>query len=146
MLSFKVKLSPKCNLGFVCECIWVKPSGKSIITTKEAFLKHKEDSTRHETLLVVSPASLHMNTSTENIVCVHSLLKRRFLNITCDITSHLQQPLRRAAVMADKKCRASTHIQSQIKPRLLFGESFTLRHEKKISQWKSFLFWLKCLP
>ena len=35
----KAKLSPKCNLGFFCECIWVKPSCKSIITTKEALLR-----------------------------------------------------------------------------------------------------------
>ena len=31
----------------------------------------KNKTTQHETLLVVSPGSLHMNTSTENIVCVH---------------------------------------------------------------------------
>ena len=37
--NIKVKLSPKCNLGFFCECIWVKPSCKSIITTKEAILR-----------------------------------------------------------------------------------------------------------
>ena len=37
---FKVKLSPKCNLGFFfCKCIWVKPSCKSIITTKEALTR-----------------------------------------------------------------------------------------------------------
>ena len=35
----KVKLSPKRNLGFFCECIWVKPSCKSMITMKEAFLR-----------------------------------------------------------------------------------------------------------
>ena len=33
--TVKVKLSPKYNLGF-CQCIWVKPLCKSIITTKEA--------------------------------------------------------------------------------------------------------------
>ena len=33
--AVKVKLSPKCNLGFICECIWVK----SIITTKESLLR-----------------------------------------------------------------------------------------------------------
>ena len=31
----KVKLPPKCNLDFFCECIWVK----SIFTTKEALLR-----------------------------------------------------------------------------------------------------------
>ena len=35
----KVKLSPKSNLGFICECVWVKPSCKSIVTMKEAPLK-----------------------------------------------------------------------------------------------------------
>ena len=35
----KVKLWPKCNLGSFCECIWVKPSCKSIITMKEALLR-----------------------------------------------------------------------------------------------------------
>ena len=34
--------------------------------------------TQHETLLVVSPRSLHMNI--ENIVCAQSLLKREFLD------------------------------------------------------------------
>ena len=33
----KVKPSPKCNLGFICECIRVKPACKSIITMKEVF-------------------------------------------------------------------------------------------------------------
>ena len=38
----KVKLSPKCNLGFFfCECIWAKPSCKSIITMKEAIIHIK---------------------------------------------------------------------------------------------------------
>ena len=31
----KVKLSPRSNQSFICECIWVKPSCKSIITTKK---------------------------------------------------------------------------------------------------------------
>ena len=34
--ALKVKLSPKSNPGFICECIGVKPSCKSIITMKEA--------------------------------------------------------------------------------------------------------------
>ena len=37
--SSEVKLSPKCNLGFFCELLWVKPSCKSIITRKEALLR-----------------------------------------------------------------------------------------------------------
>ena len=39
MEALKAKLSPKCNLGFFCECIGVKPLCKSIITTKEALLR-----------------------------------------------------------------------------------------------------------
>ena len=35
-LHHKAQLSPKCNRGFLCKCIWVKPSCRSIITTKEA--------------------------------------------------------------------------------------------------------------
>ena len=31
--------SQKCNLCFFCECIWVKPSCKSMITTIEALLR-----------------------------------------------------------------------------------------------------------
>ena len=38
-LSSKVKLWPKCNQGFFCECTQVKPLYKSIITTKEALLR-----------------------------------------------------------------------------------------------------------
>ena len=34
----KAKHLPKCNLGFFCECIWVKPLCKRIIMTKEALL------------------------------------------------------------------------------------------------------------
>ena len=35
----KAKLSPKCNLGFFCECIWVKPLCKRIIMMREALLR-----------------------------------------------------------------------------------------------------------
>ena len=35
----KVKLSAKCNPGFICECTRVKPSCKRIITMKEALLR-----------------------------------------------------------------------------------------------------------
>ena len=38
-INFKVKLSPKCNWDFFYECIWVKPSCKSIIIKKEALLR-----------------------------------------------------------------------------------------------------------
>ena len=44
--------------------------GTRTLASKSLFLKHQEGSTQHETLLVVSPGSLHMNTSIENIVCV----------------------------------------------------------------------------
>ena len=72
-----VKLSPKSNWGFICNWIWVKPSCKCIITTKEALLRFRVVSfsgklifnggatdttgtglTQHETLLVVSPRSM----------------------------------------------------------------------------------------
>ena len=36
---FEVKLSPRSNWGFICECIWVKPSCKSIFTMQEALLR-----------------------------------------------------------------------------------------------------------
>ena len=39
MRKLKAKLSLKCNLDFFCECTWVKPLYKSIITTKEALLR-----------------------------------------------------------------------------------------------------------
>ena len=39
LITFKLKLSPKCNLGFFCGCMWFKPSCKSIITMKEALLR-----------------------------------------------------------------------------------------------------------
>ena len=48
-------------------------------STLTLFLNHYAGSTQHETLPVVSPGSLHMNTSIENM-CTQSLLKRRFLN------------------------------------------------------------------
>ena len=38
-IHLKWKLSPKYNLGFFCECTWVKPLCKSIILTKEALLR-----------------------------------------------------------------------------------------------------------
>ena len=38
-LIFKVELLPKSNRGFICDCIRVKLSCKSIITTKEALLR-----------------------------------------------------------------------------------------------------------
>ena len=40
------------------------------ILAKIAISKHYKGSTQHETLLVVSPGSLHMNISIENIVFV----------------------------------------------------------------------------
>ena len=39
LFKIKVKLSPKSNQGFICYWIWVKPSCKNIITTKEALLR-----------------------------------------------------------------------------------------------------------
>ena len=45
--ALKLKLSPKSNLGFICECIWVKPLCKSIITTKEALLRQTWGAVHH---------------------------------------------------------------------------------------------------
>ena len=42
-----------------------------LLASKLSFLKHLEGSAQHETLLVLSLGSLHMNTSIEDIVCVH---------------------------------------------------------------------------
>ena len=36
LFKLKVKLSPKSNQSFICDRIWVKPSHKCKITTKEA--------------------------------------------------------------------------------------------------------------
>ena len=33
----KMKLSPKSNLGFICDCVWDKPLCKSVITRKRHF-------------------------------------------------------------------------------------------------------------
>ena len=38
-MYIKVKLLPKCNLGFFCECVWVKSLCESVIMTKEALLR-----------------------------------------------------------------------------------------------------------
>ena len=39
LFVFKVKLSPKSKQSFICDWIWVKPSSKSINTTKDALLR-----------------------------------------------------------------------------------------------------------
>ena len=44
--------------------------GHSYNSIKIAIFKPQRRLAQHETLLVVSPGSLHMNMSTENIVCV----------------------------------------------------------------------------
>ena len=56
--------------------------GHSYASIKIAIFKTLiELETQHETLLVVSPGSLHMNTSLKNIVFgTQSLLKRQFLD------------------------------------------------------------------
>ena len=89
---FKVKLSPKSNQGFISDWIWVKPLCKSITTRKDALwrpfrsflsgqanfqwgagalLRLHQNFEAHETLLVVSPGPLYMNTSIKCIVCEH---------------------------------------------------------------------------
>ena len=90
--------------------------GTLMQVSKSLFLKHKEGSTLHETVLVVSPGSLHMNTSMENMLehlCTQSCPKTFFLvnsvytnNASFFVIMHLHEGL--------------NHIQS------LFGESFTL--------------------
>ena len=87
--KIRAKLSPKCNLGFFVNVyvsdLLVKAKlrrnrhfwdllsfrfrlklifngsawGTFTIASKSLFLKHEEDSTQHETLLIVSPGSLH---------------------------------------------------------------------------------------
>ena len=39
LILLKVKLSPKCNQGFICDWIWAKPLDKWINMTKEALLR-----------------------------------------------------------------------------------------------------------
>ena len=50
--------------------------GTFSIASKLLFLKHEEGSIQHETLLVVSPGSLHMNMNIENIDYVHRIYKK----------------------------------------------------------------------
>ena len=145
--------------------------GTLTLASKPLFSKHWEASTQHETLLIVSPGSLHMNTSIENIVCVHTEFakknvleqftlatvssachrhgRQKVLIPKCDLTLRLEEratitllPVRSHSGI-DTFCitwqqicasfivimllhKGFTHIHSQIKPRLLFGESFTL--------------------
>ena len=48
------------------------------IASKSLFLKHQEGSTQHETFLIVSPGSLHMNASIENIVYTEFIKNKGF--------------------------------------------------------------------
>ena len=142
--------------------------GTSTLASKSLFLKHKEVSTTWNFARTITRVSEHW----EHCLCTQSLIKIKFFN-----NSRWQLYLRRAAVMADRKCRSPsatsqeglrsgppllsflwsrtrgstlfcdfdasvrvplhsvvimllhkglTHTHSQIKPRLLFGESFTL--------------------
>ena len=55
---------------FLGKLIFKGVQGHSYASIK-IYLKHWRGSTQHETLLVVSPGSLYMNTSIENIIiCV----------------------------------------------------------------------------
>ena len=100
LISFKVKLSPKCNLGSICECIWVKPSCKSIITKKEALFKISHSFVFSGELIFngstvktvrrldttwnfarsITRVSTHEHQHWEHCLCARSSLKRRFLN------------------------------------------------------------------
>ena len=61
--------------------------GKLAIASESLFLKHQEGATQHETLLVVSPGSLHMNTSIENIVYTEFTKKYQEVSISeCNVT------------------------------------------------------------
>ena len=107
--SFKVKLSPKSNQGFICEWISVKPWCKSIITTKEALLRitvvsfsgklnfsgvrgHwyasikitifktlRRLNTTWNFVRGITRVSTHEHEHWEHCLCSQSLLKRRFL-------------------------------------------------------------------
>ena len=111
--SFKVKLSPKSDLGFICECLWVKHRCKSIITMKEAFLRFTIVSfscklifngvlgNSHDSIKIAifktlrgldstwnfAPSITRVSTQEhehwEHCLCTQSLLKRRFLNNSC---------------------------------------------------------------
>ena len=105
---FKVKLSPKCNRGFICDWIWVKPSGKCIIMTKEALLRCTivwfsgtfilKGSAIFRTLRrlgttwnfarSITRVSTHEHEHWEHCLCTQSLLKRRFwtTHISCCIS------------------------------------------------------------
>ena len=97
----KVKLLPKCNLCFFCECIWVKPSCKSIISTKEMLLRFtifsfsghfhwsawgalfktpRRLNTTWNFACSITRVSTHEHEHWEHCLWTHSLLKRKFLN------------------------------------------------------------------
>ena len=58
-------------VSFSGKLIFNGVQGHCHASIKSLFLKQQEDSTQHETVLIVSPGSLLKNTSIENIVCVH---------------------------------------------------------------------------
>ena len=107
--AIKVKLAPKCNQGFICECIWVKPLCKCIITTKEAlqiyhsFISDKlifdgvqghsyanikfaifKTLKRLDTTWIfacsITRVSTHEHEHWEQCLCTQSLLKREYLD------------------------------------------------------------------
>ena len=106
----KVKLKPKSNLGFICECIWVKPLCKSTITTKETLLRFTVVSFSGKLIFIgvqghfyasikiaifkalrrpdttwnfarsITRVSTHEHKHWEPCLCTQILLKREFLN------------------------------------------------------------------
>ena len=120
----KVKLLPKCKLGSFCECTRVKR-----IITKEALLRFtvfslsgqthfQWECCRHFYDIIKVPVALTLKPENENTVN----LKRAAFIITMLLNEHL------------------TWVHSQKKPRLHFGESFTLSDSNTtwlIQTWQS---------
>ena len=122
-INQSTSLSPKSNLGFICECIWVKPSSKSIITTKEALLrftmvsfsgKHifsgvqghfytsikialfktlRRLDTTWNFARSITRVSTHEHKHWEHCLCTQSLLKRVFGQLTFCHDSGVKVPL-----------------------------------------------------
>ena len=101
------KLLSKCNLGFFCECIWVKPSCKRVIRMGEALLRftvfsfsgqtHFQWECFYDSIKIsifktlrrldttwnfarsITRVSTYEHEHWEHCLCTQSLLKRRFL-------------------------------------------------------------------
>ena len=88
----------------------------TMIAWKPLFLKHLQGSTQHETLLVVSPGSLHMNSTL------------RTLFVYTEFTKMNVFEKRTLPVVFSARCHLASQELSFTKDhRLHFGESFALR-------------------